>query len=147
MAAETPGHITYPLPTDPVMNGAVDMRSLAESIDPPQVAGNVGKGFRPLSVGGSTLGSNGSAIVGPARFRTYRASATTDASGYINIPTGNVFQHLMYCGITNIGGSLTFDIDKSVTGLNGVLVHVYNPATGTALGNRFLEFDALMVGI
>jgi hypothetical protein len=145
--AQTTGAIVYPTPTDFVRDGAAAMQALAESIDPPQIAGNVAKGFRPLSVIGSALGTNSSQIVGPARIRTVHTTATTDASGYVNIPTGNIFQHVFYCGVTNIGGSLNFDIDKAVTGLAGVLVRVYNPATGTVLGNRAVEYVALIVGI
>lgn len=147
MPAETAGHIPYPLPAEPVRDGAVNMKAIAESLDPPQIAGNVGKGFRPLSVAGTALGTNASAMVGPARIRTVRSVSTTDANGYLNVPTGNVFQHLLYCGLTNLGGSLNFDIDKTLTSLTGVLVRVYNPATGTVLGNRSVEYNALIVGL
>lgn len=146
--AQTTGAIVYPVPTDFVRDGATAMQTLAESIDPPLIAGNVGKGFRPLSIAGAALGTSPAIpVVGPARIRTVHTTATTDASGYINVPTGNVFQHVYYCGITNLGGSLNFDIDKAVTGLAGVLVRVYNPATGLVLGNRAVEYNALIVGI
>lgn len=146
MAAETPGHIVYPLPSEPVRDGAAAIRALAESLDPPGTVANVGKGFRPVLASGTPIATNGNAVVGPARVRTWRANTTTNGAGQFSVdPAYGQFNHLLWADVSSFSQALLFPLSPSST-TQALVFTVYNPATGAALPNRAIDVTVLIIG-
>lgn len=148
MPTETTGHIPYPLGTDPVKDGDNAMQAMALALDPAMIAGNVGKGFRPLVAAGAAI-ANPSAypIVGPARIYVQHTQITTDSGGHFNLsPPG--FKVIFFASVTAVGAGLIFDLDApNSVGLASTIMFCRNPATGAVLPNRVLEYIAVVIGL
>jgi hypothetical protein len=145
--AETAGHIVYPLPTAPVKNGALDMKALADSLDPAPGAANVRKGFRPILMDGGNIADNTQPVVGPIRVRIIHFSTTTNATGQFNVdPAYGNFNSLLFATVFNNGGS---SLNYALTGTQttqALTMVCLNPATGTFLANRAIDIFVLILG-